>query len=1005
MRWCKAVCGWALVLLLSATLSAQTTTGTISGRIVDSQGLALPGVTVTVTGPNLQGTLTVVSTENGDYIIPRVPPGTYSVNFELSGFERQQKAATVALSQALTLNAALGPAALSETVDVRPGAGELMTHTAEVATNFKQELMATLPTTRDINAVILKAPAVHPSGPNGSYSIAGAMSFESLYLVNGVNVNENLRGQANNLYIEDAVQETMVATDGISAEYGRFSGGVVNVITKSGGNRFSGSFRDSLYNDDWREKVTGNDDHPFTTDTKVDRVISQYEYVLGGPIMRDRLWFFTAGRFRNAPVGRNTVAPLNIPYTFEDESQRYEGKVTYSANPNHRVDGTYTKVLQTEANGTFSTATSMDLRSLYTRELPQNLFTVGYSGVLSPSFFVEGRYSARHFSFIGSGATSTDLIDGTLLIDSARGNLRYWSATFCGVCDTEKRDNEEVFVKGTYVLSTRGTGSHTVHFGFDTFNDKRFANNHQSGSDYRILGTTTIIRGTDIYPRWLPGSTTIQYNPITIGSEGTNFRTNALFINDNWRWTDRVTVNLGLRWDKNQGKDSAGNTVADDSAFSPRVGIVWDPTGQGLWAITGSFAKYVAGLNNSIADSSSAGGNPATIQYTYQGPAINPDTNAATLVTSDVALQQLFAWFNANGGTGMTPAASSVPGVSVQIPNSLTSPNVRAYAAGVSRQLTSRAVLRADYSFRDYRDFYSSRIDRTTGIVVDQYGNRADLAVIENTNDLKRRYSGVTVSGRYRINSRSDAGGSYTLSRLWGNFDGENTASGPLTTDLFQYPEYREAAWFAPEGDLAADQRHRATFWFNFGVPKIEGLTISVLQDLATGVPYGAGGGLASGQSGFSASAVVDARPYVPDLGYATPQGGTRETYYYTARDAFRTEMSRRTDMALNYSYRVPRSRSAEAFIQAQVLNIFNVQDLCACGADVFNNGGGVALSRIGSGVLTPVSTPSLTPFNPFTTTPVEGVNWNYNSNFGTPLNRFAFTSPRTFRMTFGLRF
>ena len=353
----------------------------------------------------------------------------------------------------------------------------------------------------------------------------------------------------------------------------------------------------------------------------------------------------------------------------------------------------------------------------------------------------------------------------------------------------------------------------------------------------------------------------------------------------------------------------------------------------------------------------------------------------------------------------MTPSASSVPGVSVQIPNSLTSPNVRAYAGGLSRQLTSRAVVRADYSYRDYRDFYSSRIDRSTGIVVDQFGNRADLAIIENTNDLKRRYSGVTISGRYRINSRSDAGGSYTLSRLWGNFDGENSASGPLTTDLFQYPEYRQQSWFAPEGDLAADQRHRATLWLNYGVPKIEGLTISVLQDLATGVPYGAGGGLASGQSGFSASAFVDARPYVTPVGYATPQGGNRETYYYTARDAFRTEASRRTDMAANYTYRVPGNLSLDAFVQFQMLNVFNVQDLCACGADVFNNGGGVALSRIGSGVLTPVSTPSLTPFNPLTTTPVQGVNWNYNTNWGTPLNRFAFTSPRTFRMTFGLRF
>ncbi len=1006
MRWLRVSLLCAAALVLNAGIAAaQSTTGTIVGRVVDSQGLSLPGVTVTVAGPNLQGTLSGVTTENGDYSVPRVPPGTYTVTFELSGFQQQKKTVSVALSQELSLNATLGPAALTETVNVVAGTADVLTNTAVVGTNFKQELMAMLPTTRDINAVILKAPGVHPSGPSGNYSINGAMSFESLYMVNGVNVNENLRGQANNLYIEDAVQETMVATDGISAEYGRFAGGVVNVITKSGGNRFSGSFRDSLYNDDWRAKVTGNDDHPFTTDTKVDRVISQYQYVFGGPIQRDRLWFFNAGRFRNAPVGRNTVAPVNLAYTFEDKSQRYEGKLTYSLNASHRVDGTYTRVSQKEINGTFSTTTSMDLRSLYSRELPQELFTVGYSGILSPSLFVEGRWSSRRFSFVGSGAPTTDLIEGTLLIDTARGNLRYWSPTFCGVCDNEKRDNEEVFVKGTYLWSTKGTGSHTLLFGYDTFNDKRFANNHQSGSDFRILGTTSIVRGADIYPRWLPGSTTIQWNPIDQGSQGTNFRTNALFLNDNWRFTDRLTFSLGLRWDKNQGKDSAGRTVADDSAFSPRLGVVWDPTGQGLWSVTGSFAKYVAGLNNGVADSSSAAGNPATLTWTYQGPAINSDVNAATLVTSDAALRQLFAWFEANGGTTMTPASSSVPGVSVQIPNSVTSPNVRAYAAGVSRQITPRAVVRADYSFRDYRDFYSTRIDRSTGIVVDQFGNRSDLGVVENTNDMKRRYSGVTVSGRFRINARSDAGGSYTLSRLWGNFDGENVASGPLTTDLFQYPEYRQASWFAPEGDLAADQRHRATLWVNLGVPKVEGLTLSLLQDFATGVPYGAGGGLPVGQSGFSASAFVDARPYVTDPGYATPQGGPRQTYYYTARDAFRTDKSRRTDFAANYSYRVPGSRSVEAFVQAQLLNIFNVQDMCACGSDVFNNGGNMAVSRIGSGVLNPVNSSALRPFNPFTETPVEGVNWNYNTNFGTPLNRFAFTSPRTFRMSFGVRF
>src|SRR5438445_384833 len=94
--------------------------------------------------------------------------------------------------------------------------------------------------------------AAHPSGPSGAYSIAGAMSFETLYMVNGVNVSENLRGQAYDLYIEDAIQETNVATSGISAEYGRFGGGVVNVITKSGGNLLGGSFRETFHNDKWR---------------------------------------------------------------------------------------------------------------------------------------------------------------------------------------------------------------------------------------------------------------------------------------------------------------------------------------------------------------------------------------------------------------------------------------------------------------------------------------------------------------------------------------------------------------------------------------------------------------------------------------------------------------------------------------------------------------------------------------------------------------------------------
>src|SRR5262249_17989107 len=145
------------------------------------------------------------------------------------------------------------------------------------------------------------------------------------------------------------------------------------------------------------------------------------------------------------------------------------------------------------------------------------------------------------------------------------------------------------------------------------------------------------------------------------------------------------------------------------------------------------------------------------------------------------AIQQIFAWCARDSRgfcTSASPSSSTVPGVSVKIGSNLSSPNVRAYAAGVSRKVGDRLIVRGDYSYRDYRDFYSQRIDRTTGIVVDELGNRSDLAIIENTNALKRRYSGVTLSATYRPAARIDIGGNYTLSRLWGNWEGENQGSG-----------------------------------------------------------------------------------------------------------------------------------------------------------------------------------------------------------------------------------
>src|SRR5262245_51548304 len=529
--------GFARSWLLAATLlgiagaaAGQTTNGTISGHVSDITGGALPGVTVTATSPNLQGPRTATTVGNGDYVIPLLPPGLYRISFDLMGFERVTKTDTLAPTQVLPVDAQLGPASIVEPTITVVGQGvNLLIQTTTVATNFNQGLIATLPTNRDINAPLLMAPGVHPSGPNGAYSISGATSFESLFLVNGVTVNENTRGQPNTLYIEDAIQETTIATAGVSAEYGRFSGGVINVVTKSGGNLFSGSLRDSLANDNWRAltslpggtSIPGDRTQtvptgtiaagsPYPGDVKFNHVVPTYEYTFGGPVVKNRLWFFPAGRFQDQIASRQTFV-TNVPYTFNQNEKRYEVNVTYSANSNHRIYGAYTKILLDLVNQ--SQQNIMDLSSLYNASTPQDLYAVSYSGIMSQKLFVEARYNSRHFTGQGAGSPFRDVINGTLLIDLSKGGtaFRYWTSTFCGACPPQKLDGDDVFLKGSYFLSKKNGGSHTMVFGYDTFNDKRLVDNYQSGSNYRILGTGTILRGTEIFPRFLNSNTQLIY--------------------------------------------------------------------------------------------------------------------------------------------------------------------------------------------------------------------------------------------------------------------------------------------------------------------------------------------------------------------------------------------------------------------------------------------------------------------------------------------------------------
>jgi hypothetical protein len=996
MRFRLAALSVISLLAFASYGVAQTPTGTVSGHVVSPDGEALPGVSVSVASPALQGIRTVVSAVNGDFVVPLLPPGEYTITFELSGFETLKEVRNVAGMQTVSLNARMPLSAITAEVSVVAKA-EPFVQTAQVAASFKQDLMATLPTNRTLDATVLMAPAVHATGPRGAVSISGAQSYENLYTVNGVVTTENLRGSLFTLYIEDALQETTVATSGISAEYGRFGGGVVNAVTKSGGNLFSGSFRTSFANDSWRAytpfESTQRIANP-SLETRLDKTVPTYEMTLGGPIVRDRLWFFGAARLQKQESSRQTVITL-IPYVRTNDDKRYEGKVTYSAGANHTVKASYIKIDNVLRNNTGFNV--MDLGSLTDQGQPMDLLALHYTGIVRANFFVEAQYSSRRLRFTDVGATTKDLIGGTGLVDQSRGSARFWSPTFCAgsTCDgDEERNNDDVVLKGSYFLSSRASGSHHLVFGYDRYNDKIKANTHANGSDYRIYATSSVIRGTDIYPQFL-STTLIQYSPIRVLSTGSNLRTHSVFANDSWRVNANLSLNLGVRWDKNQGTDGGGQDVATGSRLSPRVSAIWDPFADGRWAFSGSYGRYVAAITSNVAAATTAAGNAAAYRWAYQGPSINADSNA-TLLTTDVALRQLFDWFFANGGTSRPLQAASIPGVNVKIRDSLKSPYVNEYAGGVSRRLGGRGTVRVDAVYRDYKDFYSQRIDSSTGPVSDEVGNTYDLAVYQNTDDVKRRYLGMTTQGTYGFGERLEIGGNYTLSHAYGNVEGENANSGPTTTGVNAYPEYKQARWNNPEGDLSIDQRHRLRLWGTYTAPVPERagtLVIGLIEQAASGVPYGALGS-------------VNPRAYVTNPGYVIPPAAV--DYYYTARDAFRTEATYRTDLSVNYSYRIPGTGVArpEVFFRGEVVNLFNQFQLCGCGASVFNSGGTVDLSTIGQALRTPVNTAAMQAFNPFTTTPVQGVNWDYNtSNFGLPLSALAWTSPRTFRFSVGVRF
>jgi hypothetical protein len=977
---------WSIFILILTVFVASSTeaftqgnpTGSIRGVVSDPDGLPLPGVTVTAVSPALQGSRTTTTSANGDFFIPFLPPGNYTVTFDLPGFRPEKQTAGVAMAETQPMTIRLALAGITESVTVTDTSSTEVLMTNTLAETYKAQDLELLPIGRTLNDAVLLAPNVNNNGPQQSdgsrnITVSGALSYENLFLIDGVDVNENLRGQALSLFVEDAIQETKVSSGAISAEYGRFEGGVVNMITKSGGNNFSGSFRTTFTNDAWRSLT------PFPGDQKISSVTPTYEMTLGGPVFKDKLWFFAAGRYNDFNKNRTTdFTSQNYPN--ETEDKRYEAKVTYALTDRHNLKASYTKrMLQTNNN---SFGTIMDLASLYNSGNDLDLKVFNYTGLLSAKLSIEGQYSQKNDVRTGTGSMFSDLVKGTPIWDRSRGQARFNSPTFCNVCGggwLERRDNWDAFGKISYFLSTGKAGSHSLVGGFDRFQEKRKNNNWQSGSSYRIQATSSIIDASgSLFPVFNSNNSTyIEYLPLVADSLGNKIRTSSSFINDAWHYNDRLSFNLGLRFDLNRSSDQTGLPVVKDSKWSPRLAVSWDLDADRKWIVNAGYARYVMAMSTAIVDAGSAGGRTATYSYFYQGPAIN--TGAGSYLTAAQALPILFDWFFANGGLARaTRTAPSIPGFTTQVGSSLKAPNANEYTVGLAHEIGG-GTWRVDYVQRTYADMYGDFRNITTGKVTDPTGRAFDLTTVKNTPDASRDYKGVTANVTYRLRSML-LGGNYTLSWSRGNVDGENSGSGPIRATINDFPEYRQQRWNTPYGYSPNDQRHKVRMWLSYLVPDAHHLgsvTLGLVQRLDSALP-------------FDANQIIDTRPYVTNPGYITPPSSV--TYYFSGRNGLRFDNIWTTDLSLYWSKKAPKMEKAETFFRGIVSNIFN-------------NSGQLGGDSTVLTAASPGTAVGLQPFNPFTTTPVEGVNYLKSSSFGKPSGTTDYQTPRTFNFSIGIRF
>ena len=764
----------AVALLAVGGLHAQSTTGRIIGTVTDQGGQGLPGASVTISSDVLiGGPRTAIADDDGTFQFISLHPGEYTVQIHDSGFVSQERQEVkVALGGAAALYIAMPQARFESEIEVvaqTPVIDPTQVNTEQVFDLHYMQQAAVGSDNRNYLYIVGQAPGVTGrANPN----VLGSTMSENAYFIDGLDTTDPLTGTWGTLYNFDAIAEVEIQTSGFEAEFGRSTGGLINVLTKSGGNRFSGTL-DIRYQ---RDSFQTSGEHYDAS--SLESSFQDIAATLGGPIARDKLWFFAAYELVNSER-----TPSGSPTTRDFEGQNYNLKLTWQMAPSWRLMGRASGDPAEIANHNASQFTAPEATSR--QKQGADVYAIELNAVLSDSLMwntVAGAYRAvlDVVPMSGDLTTPSHFNFGTFLTTANFPRQQY-----------SNRNRDDLATDLTWFVGNLA-GSHEFKVGVQYSGTEYPGANCYTGTEGGACSRGSVGYAYDDFGIvdefgnllfTLPFSMT---EVTTVGEQNYTGDLYTAYLQDSWRVLSNLTLKVGFRYDQVGYENNVGRQVAEMNKFQPRVGFAWDITNDAKNVIRGNWGRFMNPASLTLPTILRAGNEPtySWSSCTTVGPLLGiTDPTQCEFITG------LFGFpYRADDPDGMDPFGwFLLPGSVTGVGETLVQPDLRAsYSDTMSlsyeREVGQRASVELTYVDKKTRDLFE---DTCAGnYPVPTEGADCFEYLLGNLPGLARDYQGFIVRYETRSFSWLTLLASYTYSESKGNL-GFSQGNNP---DFDHYP-------------------------------------------------------------------------------------------------------------------------------------------------------------------------------------------------------------------------